>query len=340
MIDTAESQKLRATLCGIAAALLWSTTIAAGRALTETFGGLLTVALIHCCAAVISIVYLLISPQARRGIATNSRKYTLGCGALFLVYVLTFYQAVGLASSREQVVVIGIINYLWPALSLLLSIPILGNRTSLPVLLFANCIAFCGIALAIASSGGLSFSGLLTAMHADRLPYALVFIAAVAWGLYNNLSRKWGGEAGGGAVPLLIIASAVLLSPVVAANYGRLVWSFGTLGLLLFVAVFPTFLAYFFWDFAQRKGHHTLVNSMAYAIPVLSTLTTGLVFRLDIPARTWAGCLLVIAGAVLARLVIAERGPAAEQSGELTLREIIGRNAGRVRQVILRRDPD
>jgi len=337
MIETSESLKLRATLCGMAAALLWSTTIAAGRALTEIFGGLLTAALVHFCAAVISILYLLLSPRARRGIATNSRKYTLSCGALFLVYVLTFYQAVGLASSREQVVVVGIINYLWPALSLLLSIPLLGNRTSLPALLFANCIAFCGIALAIASSGGLSIAGLLAAMRADSLPYALVFVAAVSWGLYNNLSRKWGAEANSGTVPLLIIASAILLSPVAAAGLGKIVWSYKALGLLLFVAFFPTFLAYYCWDFAQRKGHHALVNATAYGIPVLSTLTTGLFFNLHIPGLTWLGCLLVIAGAVLARLVIAEKSEAGEPAGRQTLRSLILANTGPLRDFLRRR---
>ena len=58
-----QREKLRATLCGLTAALFWSLAVAGGRLLTEAFGGMLSVALIHTTAAVLSIFYLLISTR-------------------------------------------------------------------------------------------------------------------------------------------------------------------------------------------------------------------------------------------------------------------------------------
>jgi len=329
-------EKLRATFCGLTAALFWSLTVAGGRVLTEAFGGMVSVALIHTTAAVFCIFYLLISPLARRSLAANSYKYTLGCGTLFVFYILTFYQALNLASSREQVVIVGLINYLWPALSLGLSIPVLGNRTSLPALLAANGLALSGVVLAIVSAGGYSSAGLVEAFRLDFRPYLLALAAAVSWGLYNNFSRRWGANSGSGSVPVFIIALAILMSPVLIGNYGRIAWSYGIFGILLFIAVFPTFLAYFFWDLAQRKGHHAAVNSMAYAIPVLSTLATCLFLKLRIPLLTWLGCLLVIIGAALSRLVIVEKDGSRELPAGLTLRSIIKFNAGPLRDLLCR----
>lgn len=327
-------EKLTATLAGLTAALFWSLAVAGGRLLTEAFGGMLSVALIHLTAAVFSLLYLVLSPRARRAVALNSRKYTLGCGALFILYILMFYQALNLASSREQVVIVGIINYLWPALSLALSIPVLGNRTSLTALFAANGLALSGVGLAIVSAGGYSTAMLIEEIRSDLRPYLPALAAAVSWALYNNLSRRWGATSAGGSVAIFIIALAILTSPFLIGSFDRISWSGGVLGILLVVAVFPTFLAYFFWDLAQRKGHHATVNSIAYAIPVLSTLTTCLLLKIRIPLMTWLGCLLVIVGAVLSRLVIVEKSDCGDQRNGLTLGAIIELNTGPLRSFL------
>jgi hypothetical protein len=56
------------------------------------------------------------------------KRYLFGCGALFVSYEVALYLAVGLSVSDQQVLVVGLINYLWPALILLTAIPILRYR--------------------------------------------------------------------------------------------------------------------------------------------------------------------------------------------------------------------
>ncbi len=335
----AGKEKLRATLGGLAAAVLWSGTVAAGRRLTELFGGLSAVAMIHAVAALLSLVYLALSPRARQSVRSGSRRYLFGCGALFVAYVLCFYHALDAAVSREQVLVVGIINYLWPAFSLLLSVPILGQRTSLPALLAASLVAFLGVALALGAGGALSAGGLAAALRGGWAAYVPALGAAILWGLYNNLSRRWGGADGSGAVPLFILATAVLLSPNLVLHPTDAAWSAQAVGILLFVALCPTFLAYFLWDLAERRGHHSTVNALAYGIPVASTLLTGWLLGLRVPILTWAGCGLVILGAVLSRLVILEKESLPQASGKPGLGAILRHNCRSFRLNPLDREP-
>jgi drug/metabolite transporter (DMT)-like permease len=320
-------ERWRYTAGGMLAAVLWSTAVAAGRRLTEIFGGLSTVALVHVSAAMLSLLYLAVSPAARRAVIQGSKRYILGCGALFILYVQLFYRALALASSREQVLLVGIINYLWPSLSLLLSVPLLGHRTSLPAMLAANLVAVLGVTLALLG-GGIASGSLTAALAEGWQAYLPAFGAALCWGLYNNLSRRWGGADGSGAIPVFIIATALLMSPQLFLIRGNSSFDLEAAVLLIFVALFPTFLAYFLWDLAERRGHHSTVNALAYLIPVASTLITSLYLHLSVPALTWIGCVMVIIGAAMSRLVILDREPSINDEEIRGLRAILRSNLG------------
>jgi drug/metabolite transporter (DMT)-like permease len=51
-----------------------------------------------------------------------------GCGSLFVLYTTLLYLAVGAAGTRQQVLEIGILNYLWPALTIVLSLFLLDHH--------------------------------------------------------------------------------------------------------------------------------------------------------------------------------------------------------------------
>lgn len=328
LLSGKDGEKWRHTAGGVLAAVLWSTAVAAGRRLTEIFGAMSAVALVHASAAVFSLFYLSVSSAARQSVVRGSKRYLIGCGALFVLYVLLFYRALALASSREQVLVVGIINYLWPSLSLLLSVPLLGHRTSLPALLIANSVAVLGVAAALLAGSDVASSGYTAVLSGGWQAYLPAFGAALCWGLYNNLSRRWGRADGSGAVPVFIIVTALLMSPRLFLIHNNLSFDLEAITLLAFVALFPTFLAYYLWDMAERKGHHSTVNALAYVIPVASTLITSLYLHLTIPALTWLGCVMVIIGAALSRLVILDREPEIKDKEIIGLRDILRINLG------------
>jgi len=76
---------------------------------------------------------------------------------------------------------------------------------------------------------------------------------------------------------------------------------------LLYMSIFPTFLAYLFWDRAMRKGNIILVVSLSYFTPLLSIIISSLYLRVIIKPTLWIACGLVIAGAVICKFSIIDK---------------------------------
>ena len=76
---------------------------------------------------------------------------------------------------------------------------------------------------------------------------------------------------------------------------------------LLYMSIFPTFLAYLFWDRAMRKGKIILVVSLSYFTPLLSIIISSLYLKVAIKANLWIACGLVIAGAVICKFSVVDK---------------------------------
>ncbi len=294
----------RSTLFGLFAILLWSTTIAFSRSLTEQLGTFTAAALIYTFAGLVGLLYTGLQPGALSGSLRLPRRYLFGCGALFVAYIASLYLAIGTSATRVQVLVVGLINYLWPGLSLVFSIPILGHRAR-PALPLGVVLAFAGIWLATTGEDSLSIQAMAQEQQ-SLLPYGLALFAAVCWGLYSNLSRRWAGDNDGGAVPLFLLASGILLGAVRLFTPEVTHWSPAASFELAYMAIFPGMLAYVLWDIAVRKGEIILVASLSYLTPLLSTVFSTIVLDVQPGISLWLGAALVIIGAVSCKISIVE----------------------------------
>ena len=292
----------RSSLLGLLAILLWSTTIAFSRSLTEQLGTLTAAALIYTLAGLVGLLYTGLRPGALLRMLQLPRLYLLGCGVLFVAYISALYMAIGASANREQVLVVGLINYLWPGLSLVFSIPILGRRAR-PILPVGILLALAGVWLATTGGNTLSIQAMLRDQQ-NLLPYGLALFAAVCWGLYSNLSRRWAGDNDGGAVPLFLLASGLLLGGLRLFTLEMTHWSLPAAFELAYMAVFPGMLAYILWDIAVRKGEIILVASLSYLTPLLSTVFSTIVLDVQPSIALWLGAGLVIVGAVLCKISI------------------------------------
>lgn len=303
----------RYTLAGIVAILLWSTTVALSRELAEALGTLTAAAAIYLVAGLLACAYAGLSPTGLRGILRLPRAYLLGCGVLFVVYIATFYLAIGAAHDRRQVITAGLINYLWPALSLVFSIPLLHKRAN-PWLIPGIVLALAGIWLAAGSTEGVSLHSI--AGQGSALPsYAYALVAAICWAAYSNLARRWGGDAAAGGVPLFLLASGVVLLLVRLPVQEASAWSAHALVLLLITATSPAMLAYLLWDASMRKGDMILVAALSNATPLLSSLISMVILGVTPGLLFWVAVLLVMLGALVCRGAIrkgdtAGHGPA------------------------------
>jgi drug/metabolite transporter (DMT)-like permease len=72
------------------------------------------------------------------------------------------------------------------------------------------------------------------------------------------------------------------------------------------MAIFPTFLAYFFWDQAMRRGNIVLVATLSYFTPLLSVFISSLYLQITIDIRLWVASILVVIGAIISKYSILE----------------------------------
>lgn len=312
------------TVLGVAAIGLWSTVIAVSRSLTEQLGTVTAGAALYLLAGVLGSAPLLASRQGRRRLWGLPATYVAGCGGLFAAYGAFLYGALGFCVARRQVLEVTVINYLWPGLTLVFSVPILKNRPRWAFLGPGIVVCLTGVALAagVTGRGEVGGGSLLRAY----LPHLLALAAAVSWGLYSNLSRRWAAAAEGHVVPLFLLATGLLLSAFRWLHPETAQWSLRTGLELLYGALFPMLLGYVCWDVAMRKGDLPLVAALSYLTPLLSLLVTGVYLRVALRPIHWVAGALVVGGAAACKLGISEqplpgRTSAPDQAGGRGWRE-------------------
>jgi len=305
-LKTSISQENLNTILGMLAILFWGTTIAFSRSLTEQLGPLTAASWIYMLSGIWGCIYLISKPRGIQKTFQLPILYLIGCGTLFIFYMVCLYLAVGLAFSREQVIEVSIINYLWPGLTLIFSLPILHKKGKI-ILIPGIVIAFAGFYLATVNSGMFSWEVFKGNFQVSYLPYLLAFMAAISWGLYSNLSRRWAGHTEGGAVPIFLLATGLVLTTIRFMFPEESYWTPYVIVELLYMSVFPTFLAYTFWDRAMRKGKIILVASLSYFTPLLSIIISSLYLQVIIKPSLWIACGLVIAGAIICKFSIIDK---------------------------------
>jgi drug/metabolite transporter (DMT)-like permease len=136
------------TVLGILAILFWSTSIGFGRTLTEQVGTVRAAAWICLLGGVVSCAICGWRMSVLEDLRLLGAKHLFICGGLFSAYMICLYTAVGLSVDRSQVVGVGLINYLWPALTLILAVPLLHRRVRFPRLVLGMSLAVLGTYLA------------------------------------------------------------------------------------------------------------------------------------------------------------------------------------------------
>ena len=285
------------------ALLCWASTIAIVRTLSETMGPIRSAACIHLVGGTICALWLILSGRLRRTLGLPPR-YLIGCGVPFAAYVVLLHLAVGLAPDRLVAAEVLLINYLWPPLVVVLSLPLLGNRarwTLLPGLV----IALAGIVVGVAEAKGLSWSGFTQHLGPNLPCYLLALGAAVSWALYSNLSRRWAVAGAGNAIPLFIAVNGVVLFAVQFFLPAReFEWTPRLVAEIGYMVIFPTLLAYTLWDIAVRRGHFVLLGALSYVTPILSLWIAAMRWG-TVPQRgVWLGGALIVVGAIVCKLSV------------------------------------
>lgn len=290
-----QPQRLRATLIGFIAILLWATlalfTTATGQVppfqlLSLTFGIAFAVSLLRW------------GWLARRDAAAFGRIFRqrpavwlLGIAGLFGYHALYFT-----ALDHAPPVEASLICFLWPLLIVLLSASLPGERLHWTHLL--------GGAL------GLGGAALLVLQKADgavafEARYIVGYLAALGcaftWSIYSVTSRRFGTAptdlvgAFCGATALLGVVAHVLVGEPTVWPAGRGEWA-----AVIALGLGPVGVAFFVWDYGVKHGDIKALGACSYASPLLSTVLLILAGKAEATMTVIGACLLIIAGAVIA----------------------------------------
>lgn len=290
-----------ATVLGFIAILCFSSGIACSRSLSETIGTIHANSIALIVSGLLAYIYESLRIKKFLVVSDYNVRYLMVGGLLFIASQVPFWLAVGLAATREQTIVVGLINYLWCGLSVVLSVPILSKKSRW--CLIPGCIiAFIGVILASVST----HNGFSTSLNGRIFPYILAGIGAISWSLYSNLCRKWDKEIIHSGVPFFLLASGIVLASCGFIVQEKPSWSIQIIPELLYMVLVPVFFAYIFWDIGIRKGNHALILTLSYFIPILSTGLSCVYLHVIPTSSVWLGVFLVFVGAMICKYSIIE----------------------------------
>ena len=257
-------------------------------------------AAVYSVSGFLALIQLASSTKKIKQIRQLPLLYIFVCGTLFVSYMLMLFSAIGLANSEQQVLEVGLLNYLWPVLTLLLSIVLLNKTPVVIQLIIGTSLAFYGIFLIFLQGEQelYSLEFFLKNLNQNPVVYLLALLAAFFWALYSTLTRRWiGGKSTGGVLLFLPFTAVIfLVINVFVVEHG--VWNIrscieaAVLGLAIY-------LGYSFWDIAMRGGNIVVVTSAAYLTPFISTIISSLYLSINPHPLVWLGCAVLIVGSWL-----------------------------------------
>ena len=299
------SSYLLATLAGIFAVIIWSTTIAFSKSVMETEGNYSAMFLIYFFSGILMFMTLLV--WLKKDFFTKWKKLTFKyysrIGIFLLLNNTLLFIAIGFTSNENELLIVTIINYLWPIITYIIKVPIFKLKPKVGLFVLSITLAVSGVVIAFSQTYSLvEFMQALKTAGYNIWAYILTFLTAVSWALYSNLTKKYHTDDDIAALPIIFIFSGLLFL-FVQIFHGQFVFS--SLNSLyknhelIYMIIGPTAMAYLLWYIAMKKGNKNLVVSISFLIPLLSILVLSLKFSKEIGMMFWVAAMFLIAGAYL-----------------------------------------
>ncbi|MBN1857659.1 EamA family transporter [Candidatus Bipolaricaulota bacterium] len=316
----------KALLQGMIALALWGTTVAVGRDFLEATGPILGSSIVFLASGLALLVAMTIRSRGIGWRHQISTRHLWVCGPFFVVYLCLFYLALGLAESRDQAVIAGLVNYLWPTWVVVLSIPFQKTRPRALPFAVGIVLGIGGVLLATSvlvlvgtGNSGWSASGFVGVVAEAWLPLMLAGVGSVAWGVYSNLAKRVPQEATSAAIGMLLAAAGLTLLVPGLLQVHEVHWSLRVVLELIYAAIFPTAVAYSLWDRAMRDGDVAILGSISNLLPVASVALAAALLGVPLHWRLVGGAVAVAAGSLACRRSLRKRSAS---------RKVVGAQAG------------
>jgi len=293
-IPAPQAPSQRATLIGLSAVLCWSTSVGLFRSVAEHLGPIGGAAAVFTLGAL--LVTLRFGMPRLAQLRAMHPAYLWGCGLLFVLYEIALSLSLGFASSRSQTLELGMINYLWPSLTIVLATAF-GLQRFRAGLVPGVLLAMAGIVLVLKGDSALSIASLWANVQSNPLAYGLAFSAAWLWPCYSVKAKRY--AHGANALPAFLWAvGAVLWVKYALSAEPALQFSLPAAAQLCMLSGL-TALGYSCWDHGLRAGNLTVMAVGSYFTPVLSALVGTVWLQVQPSWSFWQGVVLVTAGSLI-----------------------------------------
>ena len=279
-----------ATGLGLVSILIWASLVAVVKLITESTSPVQGIALIYSFSS-LTILALNGFPKIRQ----MSKRYLLGCGTLFVAYEILFLVAVAWSENHEQVLLIAMMNYLWPPLMIVFSIVARQLQARFWVIP-GFLLAIAGLMLVVNPEIA-NLPRFVQVLAKNPWAYGFAFLGALLWPCYCVLTRKYGH--GQNAVPLFfMVASLGLWALHLGMRETFVLPSFSLwLGIVLVGSLIG--IAYSNWNQSMQYGNIKVLILATYFMPILSSVMSMLILNVRPELSFWIGTLLVTIGAII-----------------------------------------
>ena len=281
---------MTATLIGTVAPVTWAMNVPLMRAVVEGFG----VAPGECLLYAVAAAALYVSVGIPKFREADLRYLIFGIPSAVLC-TLCLVLAVYFSEGGTQTMEVGMVNYLWPALTVIAAVLFTGVRGSL--WLIPGTLICLSSVFWIISGGTFSVTSFL--FHASENPtsYLLGLAAAVTWTLYSVFTKLWG--RGQNFSTVIFLLDTLVFAVLWAAGFGPdlTVTAKGVVSVL--AGGIAAGLAYGCWTHGMLYGNVALLSVASYFTPVMSCAFGVLWIDAHLTENFWWGSAVLVAGSLL-----------------------------------------
>lgn len=285
------SKTTRATLIGLLAILMWSSIVGLIRGVSASFGATGGAALIYTVASI--LLLLTVGPSKVRAFP---RAYLVWGSLLFVAYEMCLALSIGYANTNRQAIEVGMVNYLWPAFTMVFAIVFNGQRTTW-LIAPGLALAIGGVCWVLGGDAGLDPAAMAANVRDNPLSYGLAFIGALIWASYCTVTARIADGSNGVTLFFMLTAIALWIKYLALGGEPMRV----DLRALIYLALAAAAMGFGYaaWNVGILHGNVTVLAGASYFIPVLSAALAALVLQTPLSLAFWQGAAMVCAGSIL-----------------------------------------
>lgn len=281
----------KATLIGLIAILLWSAIVGLIKSVSEGFGPVAGAALIYSGSALL-LLFTVGLPNLRN----FPRSYLIIGSVLFVCYELCLSLSLGYTHNGRQAIGVGMVNYLWPSMTIVLAVIVNRQKVS-PLIILGVILAVAGICRVLGGDQGFSLSEMTNNVMDNPLSYGLAFSGAIIWSVYCVVTKKI-ANGNNGITLFFILTALTLWVKFLLSSQPAFVLSF-QVWMSLALASMAMGLGYAAWNVGILHGNVTVLAAASYFIPIISSILAAFILSSHLTMSFWQGTAMVSFGSLV-----------------------------------------